>query len=120
MSERNQNEDAWEDKHLITEFAVTDPDSGQPLDGLDAGAAIWILSWGPKSAALITKTSALAELTFVDVDGTKDGIRRELVPADWTDLAPGRYYQELEYTDGAGKSWPVMTGEIHLHPATIV
>lgn len=103
-----------------TTHPVTVPitDGGAPFTL--TGSSVW---WGlfanesdAWADALLTKksTGGSPTITFVDVDGTADGVKFTLAASDIPTLALGNYYHECRILDGSTQYGLLFTGTFRL------
>jgi hypothetical protein len=104
MTKYRQDFEIHQGDHKQVTFAVVD----------EAGAAKALTSstqeWRAYQGATVKITVLNAAISLVNVDGTDDGVRFTLAPADTSALDPGVYQHELEVTDSGGNVSTVTRG----------
>ena len=112
MTMSNQDLTMYSGDTRIIGFTITDAVSGDPVNLTGASAIKWRCSKKLSGGFSPTPTLSKALATGVTVTGALVGELEVLLsPADTASLS-GRFYHELEVTDGGGNISTVATGTL--------
>lgn len=109
MTKTAQNFTMYRNDSKTIKIAVVD--KNEDPKNLSGASALWILK-NDAQRAQVTKRSGGNGITFVDINGTSDGIQIALASTDTSGLNDGIYYHQADVTDSEGNRATVATGKI--------